>query len=295
MGFNLEGNGLATKKDVDALGRTVRVERGYVDPLNPGNDIPEPMSSTSYQLSGTNQTLATTTLEGTSHTSYDRAGRKRSSTSKNGLTTQSKTLMLNGGGRLELTSLPRSGQDNRHRITSSEYTADGQLRRTRTYASNNPFATDPDPGTTVSHTLYEQGHDSKGRYKQTTRIANLFDRRITRTYLDAQGRQKEIIHAHGTKHAASETFDYNHQGQLIRHIDPDGATTRYAYNEKGERTTTAIDLNIQPHEAPDHIDDQVDRITKNRVRLAEIDLPKAPAALTVRRSITEIYTENGPY
>ena len=197
--------------------------------------------------------------------------------------------MLEEGGRLELTSLPRSGHDDRHRITQKQYSAEGQLIRQRTYAAKDPFALDPEPGTLISHLLYEEGRDDKGRYTQVTDIASLFDRRIARTYHDDRGQRVEIIHAYGASLAASEFFEYDRDGKLIRHIDPDGATTRLAYNDKGERIVTALDLKVEPGEAPDHIDYEVDRITRTITELAT-----NADGLDVKRVTNEVFTENGP-
>ena len=99
----------------------------------------------------------------------------------------------------------------------------------------------------------------------------------------------EIIHAYGASLAASEFFEYGRDGKLIRHIDPDGATTRLAYNDKGERIITALDLKVEPGEAADHIDYEVDRITRTTTQLATNE-----DGLDVRRVTNEVFTENGP-
>ncbi|BCX48622.1 type IV secretion protein rhs [Haloferula helveola] len=43
-------------------------------------------------------------------------------------------------------------------------------------------------------------------------------------------------------HLSSHSYDST-TGQLLSSVDADGVTTSYAYNDRGERTTTAIDLN----------------------------------------------------
>jgi YD repeat-containing protein len=118
-------------------------------------------------------------------------------------------------------------------------------------------------------------------------IANIFDHRVTRTYLNGHGQQIEVIHAYGTKFAASEHFRYNEDDRLIQHIDPDGVTMRYAYNHKGERVLTALDLKIEPNEAPNHIDLLVDRITRTNSELTDVD------GSAVRRTTTQVFTETG--
>lgn len=285
-------NGATKMYERDVLGRIVGQLQGFKDPIDKGNTLSATVSTKQFQLDSFGRRLSTQQGDVKSSTAYNLGGQRTSKHELSGVLKAYKTIMLENGGRLELTSLPRSGNDDRHRITSMEYTAEGKLRRSRTYASKDPFATMPDSGTTIAHTLYEEGRDDKGRYTQSTRIANLFDRRITRTYVDEQGQQVEIIRAYGTQLAARETFDYSDEGQLIRHIDPDGVTTRYSYDEKGERTITAIDLNIEPSEAPDHIDYQVDRITRRVVKFSEIE--RHSGSLPVRRTTTEVFTEAGP-
>ena len=220
---------------------------------------------------------------------FDLAGHVIETTDASGVVTRTKTIILDDGGRIELSSLPKGGIGQRHRITQKHYEANGKLRRERSYAAKDPFATVPDPGTLTRHLLYEEGRDDKGRYTQVTDIANLFDRRITRTYSNDRGQPVEVIHAYGTSFAASEFFHYARDGKLIRHIDPDGATTRHAYNDKGERIITALDLKVEPGEAPDHIDYEVDRITRTTTELAT-----NADGLEVRRVTNEVFTENGP-
>ncbi len=267
VGWETRNDGLTNVYERDVLGRLIGATKGYKDPFEPGNTLTHQSSRQSYILNGIDQRLGTLTHPNNgstpheSTTEYNLAAQQTAKTSAAGVREEYQTIMLPDGGRIELTSLPKSGHDNRHRITQRRYDADGTLRQTLTYASSEPFATKPDPRTQVANIRYTQGLDSKGRYKEEANIANIFDVRRTRTYLDEEGRQKEIIHAYGSRLAASEQFDYNKDGQLIRHINPDGVTTRFAYNEKGERTTTALDLNIQANEPADHIDYEVDRIS----------------------------------
>ena len=61
----------------------------------------------------------------------------------------------------------------------------------------------------------------------------------TKTDVDMLGRSYLTTYADDS---TSQTF-YNSLGQLWEQIDPDGVTTLYAYNAKGERISTAIDPN----------------------------------------------------
>ncbi len=287
-------NGQTKVYDRDPLGRLIGETTGYKDPLDFGNALVSQTSRREYRVNAHDQRLHTSILPAdgssplTQSTDYNLAGQQTTQTSSSGVITEFRTIMQEDGGRIELTSLPKSGHDNRHRITQQRYEADGTLRQTLTYASNDPFATKPDPRTQVRNTLYTQGQDSKGHYEERADIANIFDVRRTRIYLDQEGRQKEIIHGYGSRLASSETFDYNQDGDLIRHIDPDGVTTRYAYNEKGDRTTTALDLDVQPNEAPNHIDYEVDRISVVDHSVIQRD------GETVNRTTNTLYTESGP-
>ena len=281
--------------DRDVLGRVIGKRQGYKNPLEPGNVLEIVIAQQRYQLDGKDRRILTRqiALDGSgsleASETYNLASQLVSHTSLNGVETREKTIMLEEGGRLELTSLPRSGHDDRHRISSRHYDASDRLVRQRTYASRDPFATKPDPGTLVGHHFYEEGRDQRWFYKQVSDIASIFDRRVTRTYFNARGQPTEVIYAFGTSQAASEHFDYRQDGQLIRHVDLDGAITRHGYNERGERVLTAIDLKIEPNEAPDHIDPDVDRVARTITELVTNE-----DGLDVRRVTNEVFTENGP-
>ncbi len=59
-----------------------------------------------------------------------------------------------------------------------------------------------------------------------------------KTYEDGAGRPYKTIHAN----VATNWLYYNAAGQLNKEIDPDGVITLYAYNTKGEREYTVIDM-----------------------------------------------------
>ncbi len=293
--WSASSRGPAHVTERDILGRVIGQQQGYKDPLDRGNALETVTSRSQFNYDGMDRRIKALALSANSDAEpmessnhFNLAGQRTSEKSSNGITTEYKTIMLEDGGQIQLTSLPKSGQDNRHRITQTRYDADSTLRQTLTYASRDPFATKPDPRSQFSNVLYTEGQDNKGRYKEEANIANIFDIRRTRTYFDEEGRKAEVIRAYGSHLAASEHFDYNQDGQLIRHINPDGVTTRNAYNEKGERTTTAIDLDIQPNEPADHIDYEVDRISVVDHSLIQRDEE------SVKRTTTTVYTKSGP-
>ncbi|MGO8931763.1 MAG: RHS repeat domain-containing protein [Limisphaerales bacterium] len=61
----------------------------------------------------------------------------------------------------------------------------------------------------------------------------------TKTYSDMLGRAYKTLYADS---ASSQSF-YNNQGQLWKQVDPDGVSTLYQYNGKGEQEYTATDMN----------------------------------------------------
>ncbi len=78
---------------------------------------------------------------------------------------------------------------------------------------------------------------------------------------------------------------YNAQGQLASSTDPDGITTLYAYNPRGELETTALDLGN-----PGVIDfGGSDRITRTTSSVGNSTL----RGTGVRKSVTEVWETNG--
>ncbi len=68
--------------------------------------------------------------------------------------------------------------------------------------------------------------------------ASYNDSQWSETWTDMAGRTLRVVMADGAK---AENF-YNAIGQLVRSVDPDGVTTLYAYNARGEQHITAVDL-----------------------------------------------------
>ncbi len=160
--WEVDGDGRATRNEYDALGRLIRQRNGYKDALDPGNTLHTVLTDKAFQLDGEDRRLATRSLldlsSRLSTQRYNLAREKMEATHhRSGIITRYRTVMLPVGGRIELTSLPKSGHDERHRITSWTYSAEGKLIREMTYASTDPFATKPDPGTLNGHRFYEEG------------------------------------------------------------------------------------------------------------------------------------------
>ena len=117
------GDGAATVYERDVLGRVIGQQRGYKGPLEPGNTLDVLTSQQRFHLDGRNRRIAThdLALDGSgwqeSTRAYNLAAQPVARTDTAGVVTRQKTVMLEGGGRLEITSLPRSGHDNRYRIS----------------------------------------------------------------------------------------------------------------------------------------------------------------------------------
>lgn len=280
----------------DVLGRVVGLKNGFKDPLNPGNTLNMVTSVQRFQLDSLGRRLQTLDFGNGNATHplvsskvYNLARQMESAVFPDGSVSRQKTVLLPSGGRMELVSLSKSGVDQQYRITSRTFDAEGREIRNRLYAADSPFATTPARGTQVRHWVYEYGMDEMGRYEQLTDIASLFDQRVTRSYFDARDRRVAVIHGYGSANEARERFDYGAQDRLRRHIDADGMTTRYAYNEEGDREVVAIDLKREPGETMDHIDYAVDRITRTRTEIVE-----GKHGHRMKRQTTEVFTESGP-
>jgi RHS repeat-associated protein len=65
----------------------------------------------------------------------------------------------------------------------------------------------------------------------------------TRRYIDSLGRSCRTVYAKATTPYPYSAQVFNDKGQLTQQRDPDGVTTLFAHNAKGERVRTAVDLN----------------------------------------------------
>jgi RHS repeat-associated protein len=162
-----------------------------------------------------------------SESAYDLAGELVAQTNAlNGLTTYTRGNDPTTGGLTRTTVYPNGG------IVTNSYFADGSLKETTGTAAHGvryQYGTGTDiNGNTCTYTeqikLKGDGTDSS----ETTTI-----------YSDMAGRTTENLYADGHY---SQSF-YNSLGQLCKQVDPDGVTTLYSYNAKGEQAFTAIDIN----------------------------------------------------
>ncbi len=130
---------------------------------------------------------------------------------------------------------------------------------------------------------YEYGVDPvDGPFTKEIFLDGAVETEWVKTFSDFVGRTTKTIRplpppAGGT--AISQSF-YNAIGQLVRTVDPDGITTLYAYDNRGRRTTVAVDM-----DGDDIIDfDGTDRITKTATAVT------TRGSETVERTTQSVYT-----
>ena len=158
---------------------------------------------------------------------YDLAGELTARTNAlNGATLFTRTNDPVTGGLIRTSTNPDGG------VTTNFYYADGTLKKT--------------VGTAVHGKAYGYGVEyvsALGGYHSYAVETNLDNSgnlasEWTKTYTDVAGRTVETLYADGHY---SQSY-YNNLGQLTNSIDPDGVSTLYAYNGKGELAFTTVDV-----------------------------------------------------
>ncbi len=127
------------------------------------------------------------------------------------------------GGLVRTTTNPDGG------TIIETYYGDGQLK-SRT-------------GTAVHGVAYSYDVDSPGhRITTETKLtaAGVATSEAVSSYVDWLGKPTKTVYSDTA--GSSIQYSYNTVGQLAQEIDPDGVTTLYGYNLKGELTTNAIDM-----------------------------------------------------
>jgi len=206
------------------------------DELNRLSSVTRAGITTIYTYDANGRTL-TTTRQGTDNSQirqdtsvYDVAGRLIASTNAlNHGTTYIETNDINGH-----TVKTTINPDNNTRIET--YARDGSLLSVT--------------GTAVLPVRYEYGVEiplGEGVYRAYTRQIKLNpdgsdSSEWTKTYANMTGRTYKTISASATANPTSRSF-YNGVGQLVKQVDPDGVTTLYQYNAKGQAAFTAVDMN----------------------------------------------------
>ena len=209
---------------------------------------------------------------------YDTAGELLTQTNAlSGKTTYAETYDGTTGGLIRTTTYPDGGT----RIES--HYVDGTLKSVT--------------GTAVHPVRYEYGggNDDMGNACSFTKEIKLLNdgsdsSEWIKTYTDLAGRTTESRHgndyydANWQYHSPKSCSYYNTQGQLRKQVDPDGVTTLYQYNAKGELAYTAISMSGSSATDIDWYNDRI-TWTTNDVTTAH--------STTVRRSRTYAWTQDG--
>ncbi|AHF93332.1 type IV secretion protein Rhs [Opitutaceae bacterium TAV5] len=249
-------DGILTTYEHDDLGRVTRETVGGV--------------STVYEYDAAGRVISTTRVGSddsqipVSTQTYDTAGRLLTSTDALNRTTTYTETLLSGS----LTERKTVHADTSEEI--STFYPDGSPASVRGDAAqwhNYAYGVDTDGE-------YEQEYFPTGDEPTGTPAAQWVKR-----YRDHAGRNHLVRYPDN----AEETSGYNAKGQLVRQTDADGVQTLFAYNDRGEQTVTALDLDRNG--TIDYAGD--DRITRTVTTYATRD------SVTVRRTTTEVWEDAG--
>jgi RHS repeat-associated protein len=198
-------------------------------------------------------------IAGESVDTFDALGRKtqsRTAYNANGTTTQTTTLP---GGFTQWQIVARDG---RPLETGGTAAAPMRYEYRLEQLAGVPFS--------VTRTIARVFDETTSEYRDTE---------WTETWSDMGGRSLRLYSADG---AYAESF-YNEKGQLVRTADPDGVTTLFAYNARGEQHLTVLDADR---------DGTVDYAGEDRItRTARGYVTKewGDQSISVARTTTEIW------
>jgi YD repeat-containing protein len=258
-------DGATTSYTYDALGRKETEQRYGV------------ITHFAYDAAGNVTEVTRTGTNGVASTlkgmGYDLAGQLTAETNAlSGVTTHAYSFDSGNGTRVVTTTYADGG------MRIENYYVDGQLAKVT--------------GTATSPIRYEYGVEQDGStwrsYTKEIKLdANYNDTsEWTKTYVDMLGRSyKTVFAASATPYPYRQSF-FNNKGQLGKERDPDGIVTLCAYNARGERDYTVVDLNQN---------DAIDWGGTDRITWITNDVTTYSGA-NVRRSRTIVYTnDNAPW
>ncbi len=255
-------DGTVTTYTYDALKRLLTTTRNGITTINNYDAAGNVLSTMRKGTDSTQITLNSAT--------YDLAGRQTHSTdAMNNPTDYGETL--NGSGQLVRSTTNANGGT---RIAT--YFKDGSLKSltgTAVHGTRNEYGVENDGDIPRAYTkeikLNANGTDSSEWVK---------------TYADTLGHTYQTVFP---DEAASHSF-YNAQGQLWKQVDPDGVTTLFQYNAKGEPEFTAVDMDRN-----DAIDfGGTDRITQTVRTVAANASTQPNPAVPVQRTQTRVWTSD---
>ncbi|MDI1247255.1 MAG: type IV secretion protein Rhs, partial [Lacunisphaera sp.] len=135
-------------------------------------------------------------------------------------------------------------------------------------------------GTAAAPRAYEYGLESGQLFTKETLVGPAgAATEWVKSFTDFAGRTYKTVFA---DNATTQAY-FNGIGQLVRQVDPDGVTTLFAYNARGEQEVTAVDL-----DADNTIDyEGTDRITKT------VTTVTTSGSYTVQRATSTVWETDG--
>ncbi len=221
----VDADGVLTTYDYDLLRRQVAstVFRGGVTGVKTTNVLDAAGRVLVTQRIGTNGNIMTL-----SQNQYDSLGRP---------TAQTNAL----GGRITYTNVTINNQQ-----CATNVNPDGGVRVEVHYRDGRLQSVS---GTAVAPEQYQYGAEQDGvggLWREFTLAikpdANGGTNEWTKTYTDGAGRSYKTVYAGASNNPFSISY-YNSNGQLTNQVDPDGISTLYAYNGRGEQVLSVLDLN----------------------------------------------------
>ncbi|MFC7339516.1 RHS repeat-associated core domain-containing protein [Haloferula chungangensis] len=268
--------GITTRYAHDDLRRVVKSNRlnvthevvynGLTQSTHRYSEASTGFSSTTSFASATNEVSRSvvSNLAGTATESWSREAKNGGMVKTASVTTYQPGVGLS---RKVVVSPPQTADDSAQPTQTTEYFLDGT-----TYQTGGDLA----PSMRYSYAVGTAGLETDRSYVDGTSL-----REKVRTKSDYAGRKTDIVYAPGTSVGGTASSFYNSLGQLVRSVDPDGVTTLFAYNDEGERTAAAIDLDDD-----DTIDVGVDTVTNTET------YPVSAHGETVMRTVTSVWSDD---
>ena len=271
LSWAIDEQGMATNYQTDVLSRISREDRGVWNGSTSSPSMSVLVERHDYDLDGLGRTRKTTrnrvVSDGTPSTItvetnlYNLAGHLTEQSDALGKTTYYYEN-ISTSGRNVITVSPKTG--NGYPTTRTYYYRDGSLEEQQEYGATTTSGTGVVSGSWVRRQKFD--YAATTGYLDTT-VTNAGSgsttTRWTKTRRNMIGEIAYIYRprGNGSGSTVTETFNYassgSGKGKLYRHIDPDGVTTRYAYNNLGELWREARDRNTGSNSSLNLYDDIV--------------------------------------
>jgi RHS repeat-associated protein len=210
-------DGTDTTFTYDALHRLLTTTRASVTTSNVYDSVGNILATVRFGNDGSSIT--------TSQATFDDGGQQTSATDALSNLTKFTNYLDASSQLIRVTT----NQDQTTRIET--YARDGSLMKVS--------------GTSVHGVRYEYGTQADGGFQRLYTKEIKLDNNgndtteWTKTLMDGAGRAYKVIYS---DNATSQSF-FNTSGQLVKQTDPDGVSTLFQYNGKGELEYTALDVN----------------------------------------------------